>query len=525
MKINGQTYYLDRCLKFVFYGPHVVDGGLGCLTVEFCPRKDERLCARLEANIEDKPSPQKTDRPGYGGVLRIYNPGEDILKMVANSTVWSNDYVTQTNGSFKAKQLAEGETKKYYANKLQVFVYAGYYREDAIRTTISYNPDTRNLVFVPQKAKKSGFVHGDGDYTEDPVIAAYVNNSYYYRKANDNILDLYIHDVDMSQSSTKVATFSPEEAIDEKSYGIAQEQVVTGSKTFALTLLELIRKYGVSKRPYLLSSSAASGRSDWAEIHYITTIEAYQKWVAAGRVLGDKSYIDPRLEAALEYGPEYKGPDYNGWYTNASDFETMVKELCDYAHIKKMNLRWKCERQSTKTDFLIWDADLQPDFSTQESIKYNATVVIWNFQNQIQIPTIKGNGALNAKMFFNRDIKPLGALAFAMSEDLEGGAVASLTNMGLLTDNGNVIGGIAGKAQNVAAQQVTISGSGSIGAVLNNNKKAKEFGYIFNQAWRICTVRHVLKTHGNDWYTEVNTMPTAVGGYIPTQKAAQQEAS
>lgn len=525
MKINGQTYYLDRCLKFIFFGPHVVDGGVGFLTVEYCPRKDERLCPRLEADIKDSPNPQKTDRPGYGGVLRIYNPGEDILQMVANSTVWSNDYVSKANGSYQTQQLKESQTKRYYANKLQVFVYAGYYRDDAVRTTTSYNSKTRSLAFSPQLGANGGVIKGDGDYTDTPVIAAYVNNSYYYRRANDNILDLYIHDVDMSQQNTKVASFGAEEAGDVKSYGVAQEKTVRGRTTFAQTLLDLVREYDQSNRPYMLSAEATAGKSDWARIHYITNIEAYQKWVSSGQKILDKSYIDPRLEAALEQGPSYGGPDYTRWYTNATEFNTMMKELCDYAHIKNMNLRWKRVRQGTVTDYLIWDVDNTPNFSTTASIRTNATVVIWNFQNQIQLPTIKGNGALNAKMFFNRDIKPLGALAFAMSEAIEGGAASSLEGMGLLTESDSytgglrVVGGIAGKAQNSAVQQVTISGSGSIGAVLNNNKKAKEFGYIFNQAWRVCTVRHVLKTHSNDWYTEVNTMPTAVGGYIPSKKA------
>ena len=520
MKINGQPYFFDRCLKFVFFGPHVVDGDKGYLTVEYCPRKDERLCARLECDVQDMPNPQKTDRAGYGGTLRIYNPGEDILKMIANSTVWSNDYVDRVNGQYQVQQLKESQTKKYYANKLQVFVFAGYYKEDVARKRITYDYKTRNLSFVPQMKEEGGLVKGDGDYTDAPVIAAYVNNSYYYRQGSDNILDIYVHDVDMSQQNTKVASFGPGEAIDEKSYGVAVEKTVRGYSTFEQTLLELIKNYGQSDRPYMLSASSAAGKSDWARIHYVWNIEGYQKWVSSGRDNYNKSYVDPKLEAALSSGAAYGGPDYSGWYTNATEFRTMVKELCDYAHVANMNLRWKCERQGTVTDYIIWDADNTPGFSTASDVRTNATVVIWNFQNQLQVPTIKGNGSLSAKMFFNRDIKPMGALAFAMSDAIEGGASSSLTSMGLLTQaDGSVIGGIAGKAQNAAIQQITLTGSGSIGGVLNNNKKGKEFGYIFNQAWRVLRVKHVLKTHSNDWYTEVTTLPTAVGGYIPTYKA------
>lgn len=527
MKINGQTYYLDRCLKFVFVGPRVNNGAFGFLTVEYCPRKDERLCARLEADIKDSPNPQQTDRPGYGGTLRIYNPGEEILQMVANSTVWSNDYIDSQNGSYAAQQLKEKQTKNYYANKLQVFVYAGYYDEEIPRYEIGYNYKTRNLDFVPQTTDDGVLIKGDGDYTKQPVIAAYVNNSYYYRRGDDNILDLYVHDVDMSQQSTKVASFGADEAKGGPAYGTPRSSVVMPKfVTFHETLLYLIKNYGSSYGPAMLNRSNVAGKNDWAKIHYIYNMEGYQKWLSAGRDDMNKSYINPNLEAALEQGPEYNGPNYSNWYSNASDFKTMVKELCDYAATAGMNLRWQVERQANLTDFLIWDANITPQLSTTSSIRENATVTIWNFQNQLQVPTIKGNGSLHAKMFFNRNIKPMGALAFAISDDIGDGATASLSRMGILMrNNGKIIGGLAGQAQNPAIQQVTISGSGSIGAVLQNDKKAKEFGYIFNQAWRVVTVRHVLKTHANDWYTEVHTVPNAVGGYIPktTAKTANTE--
>lgn len=521
MKINGQTYFLDRCLKFIFVGPRVVNGAFGFLTVEYCPRKDERLCPRLEADITDNPNPQQTDRPGYGGKIRIYNPDEEILQMVANSTVWSNDYIDSQNGSYAAQQLKESQSKKYYANKLQVFVYAGYYDEEQPRYEVSYNNATRNLNFVPQTNPDGTLIKGDGDYTKQPVIAAYVNNSYYYRQGVDNILDLYVHDVDMSQQSTKVASFGADEAQGGPAYGTPRSAVVMPKRvTFHSTLLYLIQQYGSSYGPAMLNRENVAGKNDWARIHYISNIESYQKWLSAGRDDMNKGYISPTLEAALENGPEYNGPNYSTWYSNASDFKTMVKELCDYAATAKMNLRWQVERQANLTDFLIWDANFTPQLTTTYSIKENATVIIWNFQNQLQVPTIQGNGSLHAKMFFNRDIKPMGALAFAISDEIDDGATASLARMGILTqDNGQIIGGLAGQAGNCATQQVTLSGSGSIGSVLQNNKKAKEFGYIFNQAWRVVRVKHMLKTHSNEWYTEVHTVPTAVGGYIPKTQA------
>lgn len=491
MNLKGNKFYFDRCLKFVFTGPNLTvenaDGtrGNAPLTIEYCPRKDERLCPHLEADIKDMPSPNEKDRPGYSGVLKIYNPGRDILTLVAKSVTWFYDYASKGNGEPAAAKNQEGAAQRYYNNKLKVAVYAGYWDEDI----------------------------NDGGYGNAPIMAGYVNNTYYYRQNTDDVLVLYCHDVDMAKSGALANAYGEMFAKDDDAIDNFMKQMDerrSGKQTFDQTFKHLVDNWG---QQYLAFSSKQDSTTEFISGLTGTKKEKYQVFYVS-----DPSAYYADMQAKGGQGAVVEDPTLANYcrnaattqhfYTNASSIEGMLNELCNYGGV---SLDWQFDNIYTRTPvFIVYRKE--KSITPVKGIKDKGVVQIWNFQNMLEQPTIDGTGSISLKMFFNKQCVPWAYVALQMTDSNElGDGVATVEQMGLLSHSGRIVGGFAGQAQNPAIATTQLSGSAAIGAVLNNNSRGASFGYLFNHAYLIVSTQHKLNTHGNEWMTHVKTVPLIRG--------------
>lgn len=478
MKLNGRDFFFDRCLKFVFTGPKITvtdsEGTVsrGQLTVEYCPRKDERLCPHLEADIKDMPSPNVKDKPGYSGVLKIFNPGKDILQMVAQSVTWFADFTGNANGEPTAASRSDAAVKKYYANKMRVAVYAGYYDEKM----------------------------ADGDYGGVPIMDGYVNNTYYYRKGNDNILTFYCHDVDMAQASAKVTSYGEMAAKEEdkiKEYLTYSDERRKGKTTFDATFKNLVNNYEKNIRPFLPTS-------EWFRVLYVRSPEEYYYTVKENPNVGT-SVEDPGLAAVCR-----DTMNTQSFYTNGERITDMLNDLCNY---NGMNLGWQLDNKyASKPTYIVYTKESAVKVKTNHKLQDKGVVTIWNFQNLLEQPVIDGTGSLTVKMFFNRRCAPWAYIALRVTTDMDlDENFATFEQMGLLLQGSKIVGGFAGQAQNPAIATTQLSGSTGVAASLGNKGRALDYGYLYNNAYLIVTTNHKLNTHGNDWSTFVKTVPLVRG--------------
>lgn len=475
MKINDEEFFFDRCLKFVFTGPNLTktdeNGQItnAPLTIEYCPRKDERLCPHLEADIKDMPSPNEKDRPGYSGVLKIYNPGQEIIQMVAKSVTWFYEFTNKNNGEPASSKSSDASVRRYYANKMRVKVYAGYY-DESIK---------------------------DGDYGNAPILDGYVNNTYYFRQGTDDVLTIYCHDVDMSQASAKANSYGElfaktDSAID--SYIEQMDERRRGKATFDSTFKNLVDNF---------QHGLPLPRSGYPKyrVLYVWSPQDYYYNIKQNPGTGS-AVEDPKLAAVCR-----DTKITSGFYTNAERIETMLNELCNYA---ALNLDWELDlRYATIPTYIVYRKEEAVKIA---KLKDKGIVTIINFQNLMEQPVIDGTGSLTMKMFFNRRCAPWAYIQLVFTgADKLGEGVAKLQNTGLLTIDNKLIGGFAGQAQNPAIATTQLSGSTGVAAVLNNQARGLAYGYLYNNPFLIVTTNHKLNTHGNDWVTLIKTTPLIRG--------------
>lgn len=472
MKINDEEFFFDRCLKFVFTGPALTvtnDKGTienAPLVIEYCPRKDERLCAHIEADIKDMPSPNEKDRPGYSGVLKIFNPGAQILQMVAKSVTWFYDFTNRNNGEPASSKSSDASVRRYYANKMRVKVYAGYF-DDSIN---------------------------DGDYGNAPILDAYVNNTYYYRQGTDDILTVYCHDVDMSQASAKANAYGEIYAKTDNAISSYIEQMDDrrrGKSTFDSTFKNLINYFETllpDKKKY--------------RVLYVQSPSAYYYNIKQNPGVGT-SVEDANLAAVC------RDADLtSSFYTNAERLDTMLNELCNYGGL---NLDWELDmRYASIPTYIVFRKDAAVKIN--KGLQDKGIVHIINFQNLMEQPVIDGTGSITAKMFFNRACAPWAYIQFSLTgaEDL-GEGIATTEKMGLINIGGKFVGGFAGQAQNPAVATTQLSGSMGVASVLNNNARGLDYGYLYNNPYLIVSTNHKLNTHGSEWTTVIKTTPLIRG--------------
>lgn len=484
MRLNDREYFFDRCLKFVFTGPKLTvtekdeQGNTitrrAPLTVEYCPRKDERLCPHLEADIKDMPSPNEKDRPGYSGVLKIYNPGYEILNMVADSVVWTSDFNKKTNGEPQATELSGNALKKYYESKMMVAVYAGYYS------------DTMK----------------DGDYGHAPIMHGYINNTYYYRKGNDNILVLYCHDIDMAQASASITDYGALAAKEDYMTLVNDyDSDRKGKSTFDATFKHLVDTFetGISYETSVIDQ--IQGSTEKYRVLYVGSPAGYYAAVRNNPNVGTK-VEDPVLAAACKDSATFLT---SGFYTNKEHLSEMLNDLCCYGG---KNLGWQLDAvYATVPTYIVY----YKKTAIKAEIPDKGIVKIWNFQNLLEMPSIDGSGSLGIRMFFNRRCLPWAYIELKVTDSEVDEDFASLGQTGLTQKEGRIVGGLAGQSQNPAVQTTQLSSNIGVGALYDKDRRAIEYGYLYNKPFLIISTQHRLNTHGTEWTTSVHTTPLIKG--------------
>ena len=104
-------------------------------------------------------------------------------------------------------------------------------------------------------------------------------------------------------------------------------------------------------------------------------------------------------------------------------------------------------------------------------------------------------------MFFNPDCAPEKRIALVLDETKEGYDKAALS---FTSDVGAYAASVQlDRAASLNALQVGRNKRG-VATVVNR-------GYLYNTGFPISRLTHSLATHGNNWYTTVQTIPMGVG--------------
>lgn len=513
------SFNFDRCLKFVFTG-----GNLGSdhkngqiasrkFVVEYNPRKAKYLCPRLEAEITDTPASALKNRPGYEASLKIYNPSEDILKLIASGM---------------SNILSSGTVQTYYGSKLRVSVYAGYYSKPA-ETIEGERALPKNKKKETITVTNAVDAEDNATYTGVPLFSGYVNNSFLVHKGVDNILTLACHDIDMTanqfnqmrmraqgNSFVPVYTKSDEDLRlrpQKKTFDLAFRWLVTMLSSYCYP-----SKYRVdfgSTNPDLMVPVPESDRglthTGWFEVIYVKDPSVYKETVASGFGLDAVSrYAD--LERVATDPTAVNKINVDGFYTLASREPDALNDLC-MADGRRLGY-YKDDTHFGKTIYVVYP---RGEKKNTAGLKTKGLVKVINFQNLIETPTVAATGSLNIKMWFNRDCEVWKHIALILDStyqgDVESTGVLNINKLNFAkNDKANqLIVPLGGTSSNAAIATTQLSTSMAVSAAAHYQEVAAKNGYMFNVGFLMTKVVHKLTTHGKEWSTTVQTVPLMTG--------------
>lgn len=511
------NFNFDRCLKFVFTGGKVSyedENGVKVpakFVVEYNPRKASYLCPKLEATIIDTPASSLKNRPGYEAELKIYNPNHDILDVISSG-------ITQINKS--------NSVYSYYASKVRVAVYAGYYTEAPATLT-------KKEKLPKDKKQQNITVTNDVEYQDaatygEPLFSGYVNNSLLVHKGTDTILTLACHDIDMTanqfnqiklgmKNARDVPVFSKE--MDEKRYKPNQ---ATFDADFRWLVSHLATEYYPSEVRGLSQSSiktyipATYNRDTlnpgWFKVFYVRSLSAFE---SASETLegieGDRSFWDENLRVRAT-DPSVGNPvRHKGFYTLKSKLPDALSDLCTFSGER---LGYKAYERFGYTIYCIYKMG-----NRQNSVPLNTKglVKIINFQNLLGTPTVSPNGSLKVDMWLNKDCECWKYIALVLDSDYSGSVeetgVLNINNLNFFNQQGtnNLIVPLGGTTSNAAIATTQLSTSMPVAAAAAFQQVAAKNGYMFNTGFLMTKVTHKLSTHGKNWSTSVQTVPMMLG--------------
>ena len=517
--MSTNNFYFDRCLKFVFTGGNlgsdIVDGHTVArkFVVEYNPRKAAYLCPRLEAEVIDLPISGLKDKPGYEAHLKIYNPSEDILKLIASGI---------------SNILDSGTVGNYYGSKLRVYVYAGYFTQPP--------QESNDKKKMPKDKKKETITVTDGvdaqdraTYSGEPLFSGYVNNSFFTHKGTDNILTLACHDIDMTANQFNQIRMRATENSFTPIYTKSSEdlRLKPDKPTFDLAFRWLVTKLSEYCYPSEYRVDAGSTNPDhmvpvpesdrgktytgWFDVIYVSDPSEYKEAVASGLGLDMVRRYNQLWTVATDASAVNK-INVKGFYTLASKEAAALSELCSADG--RMLGYYKDDKHFGKTIYVVY-----PRGSKKNSVPLNTKglIKIINFQNLIDTPTVSASGSLNIKMWFNRDCECWKHIALMLDSqytgDVESTGILNINKLNFATiDNTNqLIVPMGGTTNNAAIATTQLSTSMPISAAAHFQKVAAKNGYMFNVGFLITKVVHKLSTHGKDWTTTVQTVPMMAG--------------
>ena len=516
MIINGREYRFNRILKIEF----LKSGGKVDYTVEFNPLKKRELCARIDVDILGLPQPVKTNSPGFSASVIFYNPSPELLSNIAQQNKFVHDYVDekpksdadeldmsapQSDGDMPDDQMiylsdlqtsTSKETvanidqtlKKFYKNRYQVRVLAGY-----------YDPQTQT----------EHYSH---------LFTGYLNGSAFWHQGTDNILQVNCHDIDLSniEPGTILTSLSKEarQAIESQQKAL-WTQKRQGKKTFDDTVRNYIQWFA----PQEVRDGKIYKREDGEEklknfdVWYVKS----QNQVRTGlKNTGtfDKSWEYPQLKLLMTStrSKQPRAPDMSEFYSLKASLREMLSDACAAVFLNKksgeaIKIGWDLiEDNVSKSTYIFYPLGNDPKTVPAK----NATHRIWNYQNLLEAPSIDGSGCLTIKMMLRPEIKTQDSIALMLSNDLgaeEGLVPVASFDSSIHYGTNRMLGTLSSTANLRTTPTVQLSEAASVSSLRKKTKDAVYGGYMFNYGFVIKRYEHRLSTHNSDWSTEVKTVP------------------
>lgn len=489
MKVNGIDFNFGRMLKVELINPGARGNRSVACTIEYCPYDSADKCPRIEAKVTDLPSADSNDFPGYTAEVKVYNPNKEILSLIAQNAKWllvpdENEYGNASPE--KKEKITTNDLQDYYAQRLQMRVYAGYWANDT---------------------KAAG-------YTE--IFCGYVNGSSLTHKGTDDILTIGAHDINVNRMDVDAITEGLADAVSythEKTWISRNREDYKGAASWDLTFKKYIKNFEtelVDNGQILPVIKADRDSDSWFRVLYVKSVKDYLNAKAAN--FSNDNYLNKQLKERLSTTPNETAPGDKGnmqnFYTNGRRLSSMLNQLCAVDGLK---LGWKRYiLGENKLTYIVYPLGEGIKFGPIEK----GDIVIYNYQNLLATPSVNGAGCLNVKMLFNPECIPWRRIALQLDETLgRKQGVADIKSFETaIKANGRIVGVMdagAGLFSSVATNQIT--GTQAVASQRKVLTDGVADGYMFNTGFPITKVVHTLSTHDAAWHTQVTTVPMVRG--------------
>lgn len=442
---DGQEYCMDRIMRVTVKGPS------GTQVMEYCPNADKRLCVKMEATLKYLPMSQpKNNRPGFSAVVKIYNPPAGLITLIDKHANWP---------------IGQSSAQAYYRGRCSVLVEAGYWDYDA----------------------KDG-----RDYKR--LFEGKLNTSAYYRKGVDDILELYYHNIELTDKEINSMTTAAKAASSDYQSTFYEESKASDSKgkfygsadkSWNGLMWDLISKY---------NNEVVDTDSIVAKLQAIANGTLNNPKFSIHYIMAPTDSHNPDDGAQYDTSLEKEADKLSTKYLvlNGKTFRDQIQEMCDFF---PTTLRYNIKVKDNTAHYYFWKVGT----GKAANKKWQTTdkLVIYNYQNLLEAPSVDGTGCLTVKMMFNANARAGKGIELRWVDGLKiGSAISDYTQ------------GAASTAQLKNYYPSLQAGRYSIQVkALQYAKEQQGKGDIFNIPFKIGYVTHTLSTHGSAWHTEVKTLP------------------
>lgn len=483
MIVNDVNYNFDRILRVTV---SATEGGEEKqFVIEYCPRADERLNARIDVTEKEVPIVNtKHNGPGFSAQVKIYNPPVELVGMINQHANWS---------------LQNTNLRQYYAGRCWVTIDAGYWNPQKAASAQKIEGTTE----ADEQSKKDA----GRDYNR--IFGGWLNTSAYYRKGVDNILEIFCHSIRILDSENQEMIQAAQVAKSGYSEVVFREKmdspaVGSGSKGWDRMMREIITKYaevkapknnfGVLRTQFARNASLApvdvkpEDRTDLNKFYYVNYI--YEP--------SNLSDIESVKRADPDLKRQAETMNTSGYVINGKTFYEKIQEMCD--RFPGLRYHEDLTYDDGYSRYYFWlpvGGSGRKANTTNRSLPSNSApdVTIYNFQNFLQVPSVDGAGCFTIKMLFNPGIKPNNKLMLKWVDELtHNGVISSLTK------------GVSTTAK-IGQYYPSLQGgvfNAQVAAILGTN------GDLFNVSYTVAYITHKLSTHTSSWSTEVKTTSVAL---------------
>lgn len=464
---KGAVFNTNRIMRVTISAPNG-----GSSVFEYCPMDKDTLNAKMDVAVRMVPAVKtKQGKPGFTAKIKIYNPPYDVVSVINQHANWA---------------VGSKSLSSYYNGRCTVTVEAGYWRDE-------------------KGGRDYTMIFGGG-------ATGWLNTSSYYRKGVDNILELYCHNLRITDSQylEMVSSVSVKrqgagaQLIRYNDYKNSSRTNKAG-ETWSAFIGNVIREFAEYKAPKdMIGSLGLNPRTRLATLVPEVVSDGDRagltgKWFEVRFIKQPSRTMEPGYaavdDADLRGLANTTGPARHVTL-NGGTFREKMNQLC-----KEFpgGLNWFEDLTFVDgvTRYYFW----QPEYDSRQLnaeakqgrsiLVSKPDIIIYNFQNMLEVPSVDGAGCFTMKMLFNAAVEPGNGLMLKWDpEKVHGHTISGFTE-GVMstTQMGQYFPSLqAGNKQ------------ANIAALLGNN------GYLFDVTFRVGYVTHNLSTHTNTWNTEVKTL-------------------